>query len=250
MANGYINSVESFGSVDGPGVRYIFFLQGCRMRCAYCHNPETWKIEGGQVLSPEEAFGQAYRYRAYWKKQGGITVSGGEALLQIDFVTDLFKIAKAHGVHTTIDTSGNPFTKEEPFFSKFQALMEVTDLFLLDIKEIDADRHKSLTGFTNANILELAKYLSENGKDMWIRNVLVPGLTDREEDLKALGTFVAGLGHVQRFEVLPYHTLGVSKYQKLGIPYRLSGIEPASKEAVQRAETIMGCERYQGYLTD
>jgi pyruvate formate lyase activating enzyme len=244
---GYINSVESFGSVDGPGVRYMFFLQGCRMRCAYCHNPETWKLEGGQEMTPEEAFRQAYRYKAYWKQGGGITVSGGEAMLQMEFVTELFEIAKEHGVSTALDTSGNPFTRKEPFFSDFQKLMNVTDLFILDLKEINDERHRKLTGQTNANILDLAKYLSEQGKDMWIRHVLVPGITDNEEDLKELGDFVASLNHVQRFEVLPYHTLGVPKYEKLGIEYRLKGVKPATEEEKKRAEEILCCDRYQGY---
>lgn len=245
--NGYINSVESFGSVDGPGVRYMFFLQGCRMRCAYCHNPETWKLEGGKEMSPEEAFRQAYRYKSYWKNSGGITVSGGEAMLQMEFVTELFQIAKSHGVNTALDTSGNPFTREEPFFSNFRKLMDVTDLFILDIKEINEERHRQLTGCTNRNILDLAKYLSEEGKDMWIRHVLVPGITDREEDLKGLGEFVASLQHVQRFEVLPYHTLGVPKYEKLGIDYRLKDVDPASEAEKERAEKIMHCKDYQGY---
>ena len=143
---GKIHSVESFGSVDGPGVRYIVFLQGCHMRCKYCHNPETWAMEGGEELTAKEVFDKAYRYRNYWKKNGGITVSGGEALLQIDFVIALFKLAKEKGVHTTLDTSGNPFTREEPFFSKFNELMKVTDLFMLDIKQIDDEKHKKLIG--------------------------------------------------------------------------------------------------------
>ena len=156
---GRIHSVESFGSVDGPGVRYIVFLQGCHMRCKYCHNPETWKLEDGELQTPQEVFDKAYRYHNYWKDNGGITVSGGEALLQIEFVTELFKIAKKEGVHTTLDTSGNPFTFEEPFISKFNELMAVTDLFMLDIKHIDDEKHKKLTGWTNKNILDMAKYL-------------------------------------------------------------------------------------------
>lgn len=247
---GHINSVESFGSVDGPGVRYMFFLQGCQMRCAYCHNPETWNMEGGKEMTPEEAFRQAYRYKAYWKKSGGITVSGGEAMLQMDFVTELFRIAKDHGVNTALDTSGNPFTREEPFFSRFRDLMKVTDLFILDIKEINEKRHRELTGWTNRNILDLARYLSDEGKDMWIRHVLVPGVTDREEDLQQLGEFVSSLSHVRRFEVLPYHTLGVPKYEKLGIEYRLKGVRPATEEEKVRAENIMHCGDYQDYRKD
>lgn len=245
---GRIHSVESFGSVDGPGVRYIFFLQGCHMRCKYCHNPETWSMTGGELVTPQEAFDKAYRYHNYWKDKGGITVSGGEALIQIDFVTELFKIAKKNGVHTTLDTSGNPFTMEEPFISKFNELMEVTDLFLLDIKHIDDEKHKELTGWTNSNIIQLAKYLSDNNKDMWIRHVLVPTITDDEESLKKLSAFVKTLKTVKRFEVLPYHTLGVFKYENLGVEYALKDILPPTREEIQRANDILETSSYKGYL--
>jgi pyruvate formate lyase activating enzyme len=244
---GLIHSVESFGSVDGPGVRYIVFLQGCHMRCQYCHNPETWSDKGGTWQTPKEVFDKAYRYRNYWKNDGGITVSGGEALLQIDFVTELFKIAKENGVHTTLDTSGNPFTMEEPFISKFNELMKYTDLFMLDIKQINDEKHKKLTGWTNANILELAKYLSDNNKAMWIRHVLVPGVTTDEEDLKALRDFVASLKTVERFEILPYHTLGVFKWEELGEEYKLKDIMPPTKEEIQRAEEILQTASYDKY---
>jgi len=241
---GKIHSVESFGSVDGPGVRYIVFLQGCHMRCKYCHNPETWAMEGGEELTAKEVFDKAYRYRNYWKKNGGITVSGGEALLQIDFVIALFKLAKEKGVHTTLDTSGNPFTREEPFFSKFNELMKVTDLFMLDIKQIDDEKHKKLTGWTNSNILDLAQYLSDNGKAMWIRHVLVPGITTDDADLEKLRDFV---GSVERFEILPYHTLGVFKWENLGIPYELGDVMPPTKEEIAHAEEILHTADYKDY---
>lgn len=244
---GYINSIESFGSVDGPGVRFIFFMQGCRMRCAYCHNPETWKLEGGKPITPEEAFKQAYRYKPYWNNGGGITVSGGEAMLQIDFVTELFQIAKDHGVTTALDTSGNPFTREEPYFSKFNKLMDVTDLFILDIKEINDEAHRRLTGCSNRNILDMARYLSDHDKHMWIRHVIVPGVNDKEEDLVKLGEFVKTLKNVDRFEILPYHTLGVAKYEKMGISYKLDGIAPASDEDKRRAEELTHSADYQGF---
>ncbi len=236
---GRVSSVESFGSVDGPGVRYIFFLQGCPMRCLYCHNPETWNIKGGEVYTPEQAFEKAYRFRSYWKGGGGITVSGGEALLQMDFVLALFRIAKAHGVHTALDTCGITFNKKEPWLSTFRQLMEVTDLFILDIKEMDCARHKALTGHDNAPILEMARYLSEQGKEMWIRHVLVPGYTDQEEDLTDLAHFIRSLDTVTRTEILPYHTMGTVKYQKLGLPYPLEGVPSPTKEQVQRAEAIL-----------
>ena len=244
---GKIHSVESFGSVDGPGVRYIVFLQGCHMRCKYCHNPETWAMEGGEELTAKEVFDKAYRYRNYWKKNGGITVSGGEALLQIDFVIALFKLAKEKGVHTTLDTSGNPFTREEPFFSKFNELMKVTDLFMLDIKQIDDEKHKKLTGWTNSNILDLAQYLSDNGKAMWIRHVLVPGITTDDADLEKLRDFVGSLKTVERFEIPPYHTLGVFKWENLGIPYELGDVMPPTKEEIAHAEEILHTADYKDY---
>lgn len=242
---GRIHSIESFGSADGPGVRFIIFLQGCHMRCKYCHNPDTWALSGGKEQTADEVLQMALRYRKYWGKNGGITVSGGEALLQMDFVIELFEKAKEQGVHTTLDTSGNPFSKEPEFFHRFQRLMEVTDLFLLDIKHIDGDAHKEITGHTNRNILDMAVCLSDNGKDMWIRHVLVPGYTDKEGDLQRLSAFVKTLKTVKRFEVLPYHTLGVFKWGNLGIPYSLKDVQPPTKEEVERANEILDTKAYQ-----
>ncbi len=235
-----IHSVESFGSADGPGVRYIVFLKGCAMRCKYCHNPDTWAGQGEDWQTPEEVLRKALRYKNYWKKNGGITVSGGEALLQIDFVTELFRLAKEKGVNTCLDTSGNPFTRQEPFFGKFQELMEVTDLFMLDIKHMDPAGHRMLTGCDNANILDMARFLSDNGKAMWIRHVLVPGITDDEKQLASLREFIDTLKTVERVEILPYHTLGVFKWKELGIPYQLEGVEPPTEEQVKRAKKVMG----------
>ena len=245
---GRVNSLESFGSVDGPGVRYIVFLKGCQMRCKYCHNPETWSMEGGMEMTPSQVMEKAIRFKAYWKNGGGITVSGGEALLQIDFVIELFRLAKAKGITTCLDTSGNPFSLDEEYLEKFNVLMDLTDTFLLDIKIIDDAKHKELTGWTNKNILDLAKYLSDHNKDMWIRNVLVPGVTDDTKDLEGLRDFVAGLKTVKRFEVLPYHTLGVAKYEEMGIKYSLEGVLPPTKEEIQRANDILETEKYTGYL--
>ena len=247
---GIIHSVESFGSVDGPGVRYIIFLQGCHMRCRYCHNPDTWamKDKNSYEETPAETLKKALRYRSYWKDNGGITVSGGEALLQLDYVTELFRLAKAEGVHTTLDTSGNPFTRDEPFFSKFNELMKYTDLFLLDIKHIDSEKHKALTHWDNSNILDLARYLSDNGKKMWIRHVLVPGYTDDEGDLEKLRDFVKSLKTVDRFEILPYHTLGVFKWKELGMDYTLEDVAPPTGEQIERANNILETKEYRGYL--
>lgn len=249
---GVIHSIESFGSVDGPGVRYIIFLQGCQMRCRYCHNPDTWAMRDSSSFeeTPQETIKKALRYRTYWKQNGGITVSGGEALLQTDYVTELFRLAKEQGIHTTLDTSGNPFTKEEPFLSKFNELMQYTDLFLLDIKHIDNEKHRKLTYCSNQNILELARYLSDNHKSMWIRHVLVPGYTDDEDDLRRLGAFVKSLEFVKRFEILPYHTLGVFKWKQLGVEYTLNEVEPPTREQIERAQKILDTESYMGYLND
>ena len=203
MTKGYIHSLESFGSVDGPGVRYVIFLSGCAMRCQFCHNPDTWNMQAGTPYTADELLEKALRYRSYWGSKGGITVSGGEPLLQIDFLLELFTKAKEKGVHTTLDTCGNPFTREEPFFSKFEKLMEVTDLVMLDIKHMDEEQHVLLTGQKNDNILDMAKYLSDTGKSMWIRHVLVPERSDRDDYLWKLHDFIEKLDHVERVEVLP-----------------------------------------------
>ena len=244
---GKIHSLESFGAADGPGVRFVVFLKGCDMRCKYCHNPDSWASQGGEEWTAEDLIAKVMKYQSYWGKDGGLTVSGGEPLLQIDFLTELFKLAKKEGVHTTIDTSGNPFTREEPFFSKFNELMKYTDLLLLDIKEINPEHHKELTKQDNANILDLAKYLSEIGKPVWIRHVLVPENSDFDEDLDKLGDFIATLGNVERVEVLPYHTLGLFKWENLGIKYQLEGIEPPTDERFENACRRLRTSEYTKY---
>ena len=241
---GRIHSVESFGSADGPGVRYIVFLKGCNMRCQYCHNPDTWAKDGGELMTPEEVLKKALRYKTYWKEKGGITVSGGEALLQIDFVTELFRLAKEKGVNTCLDTSGNPFSMDPEYLEKFDRLMNLTDLFLLDIKAVDGKLHKELTGQPNDNILAMAHYLADHGKSMWIRHVLVPGLTDSEDDLLTLRDLERSLPTLKRVEVLPYHTLGLFKWKKLGITYSLNGVPTPTEEEVRRAEEILEVHKY------
>lgn len=236
---GYVHSLESFGSVDGPGVRYVIFLTGCAMRCQFCHNPDTWNMQAGMEYTTDELLKTALRYRTYWGEQGGITVSGGEPLLQIDFLTELFRKAKEQGIHTTLDTSGNPFTREEPFFGKMQELMQYTDLVMLDIKHIDDENHKALTGHTNQNILDMAKYLDEIHKPVWIRHVLVPERSDEDAALEKLHGFIAGLGNVEKVEVLPYHTLGAYKWKELGYEYPLEGIDPPTKERVEHAKQVL-----------
>ena len=236
---GYVHSLESFGSVDGPGVRYIIFLTGCAMRCQFCHNPDTWDMKTGTLYTTDELLEKAMKYRSYWKNDGGITVSGGEPLLQIDFLTELFRKAKANGIHTTLDTSGNPFTREEPFFSKFNELMKYTDLVMLDIKHIDDEQHKILTGCTNKNILDLARYLSDIKKPVWIRHVLVSERSDYDEYLIKLDEFIQSLDNVQKVEVLPYHTLGAYKWDELGYEYKLKGIDPPSVERFEYANKLL-----------
>ena len=248
ICKGRISTTESFGSVDGPGIRFIVFVQGCRYRCQYCHNPETWEREGGYEATAEEIFRQAWRYRPYWKRTGGITVSGGEPLLQLEFVTELFRLAKEKGVNTVIDTAGEPFTYDEPFFSAFETLLPLSDLFLLDLKQIDDAKHRALTGTSNESALALARFLSERGKRMWIRHVLVPGWTTGEEDLGRLSEFIAGLKTVDRVEVLPYHAMARHKYEELHLPYRLGDTPAPTAEEIARAEEILRVGEYRGYL--
>ena len=248
ICKGRISATESFGSVDGPGIRFIVFVQGCRYRCQYCHNPETWEREGGYEATAEEIFRQAWRYRPYWKQTGGITVSGGEPLLQLAFVTELFRLAKAKGVNTVIDTAGEPFTYDKPFFSAFEELLPLTDLFLLDLKQIDDVKHRALTGVSNESALALAQFLSERGKRMWIRHVLVPGWTTGEDDLSRLSDFIASLKTVDRVEVLPYHAMALHKYEELRLPYRLGDTPAPTAEEIARAEEILRVGEYRGYL--
>ena len=248
ICKGRISTTESFGSVDGPGIRFIVFVQGCRYRCQYCHNPETWERAGGYEATPEEMFREALRYRPYWKERGGITVSGGEPLLQLEFVTELFRLAKEKGVNTVIDTAGEPFTYDEPFFSAFETLLPLSDLFLLDLKQIDDAKHRALTGTSNESALALARFLSERGKRMWIRHVLVPGWTTGEEDLGRLSEFIAGLKTVDRVEVLPYHAMARHKYEELRLPYRLGDTPAPTAEEIASAEEILRVGEYRGYL--
>lgn len=210
------------------------------MRCQFCHNPDTWDLRAGREYTASELIQTALRYRSYWGSEGGITVSGGEPLLQIDFLLELFTEAKKMDIHTTLDTSGNPFTREEPFFSVWKELMEVTDLVMLDIKHIDEEGHQILTGQPGENIKEMAGLMSDLGQPMWIRHVLVPERNDKDEYLQALATFIRGLKTVERVEVLPYHTLGVFKWENLGIPYPLEGIAPPPPERVAHAKHILG----------
>ncbi len=241
---GYIHSTESFGSVDGPGVRFIIFFAGCSMRCKFCHNPDTWDMMKGVKMTSDELLEKALRYRPYWKDVGGITVSGGEPLLQLDFLLELFTKAKEKGINTCIDTAGIPFTREAAWFEKFSTFMSVTDLLLVDVKHIDEDAHVALTGKTGKNIIDMLSYLSEIEKPVWIRHVLVPGITDNDEYLTKTRDFIRTLRNVRRVDVLPYHTLGAMKYQMMGLKYPLEGVDAPTPERIKNAKSLLETERY------
>lgn len=241
---GRVHSFESFGTVDGPGIRFVVFLQGCPLRCKYCHNPDTWS-GGGTEYSVDEVANRVMRYKNYYGEQGGITVSGGEPLLQIEFVTKLFETLKAKGINTCVDTSGITFRENDSeCVEKHKKLLAVTDLFLLDIKHIDDSACKDLTGQGNENTLAFAKFLSDNNKRIWIRQVLVPNITDDDESLQRTKAFIDTLKTVEKVEVLPYHTLGVVKYEQLGIEYPLKDIDAPKKERVQNAKRILLGDSY------
>lgn len=234
---GWVHSVESFGTVDGPGVRMVLFLQGCPMRCAYCHNPDTWLEKRGTLTDTDELIERFLRNRTYYKN-GGITVSGGEPLCQIAFVTELFEKAKKQGISTCLDTSGILFSREKT--EAYEALLAVTDLVLLDIKHTDTEAHRELTGHGNEAVFSFLEFLNEKKVPVWIRRVAVPGHTDSEEELLRLGAYIGGFANVQAVEVLPYHTLGVTKYKELGLPYRLEGIPEMDAETAKKCrQTIL-----------
>ena len=237
--HGFIHSTESFGTVDGPGVRFVIFLQGCPMRCKYCHNPDTWKMNSGSVRSAQSLIQEYERNKAFYTK-GGITVTGGEALMQIDFLLELFALAKEKGIHTCLDTSGITYRPGESAYNeKLDKLMTLTDLVMLDIKHIDPEGHRDLTAHGNDGILAFARYLAQKNIPVWIRHVVVPGITDDPKQLARLGAFLGTLSNVQALDVLPYHIMGVSKYRELDIPYPLDGVPPATKQQAKEAKQII-----------
>ncbi len=236
---GHVHSIESFGTVDGPGIRLVVFLKGCPMRCLYCHNPDTWEPGGGTEMEPEEIISQFLSAEAYYKN-GGITVSGGEPMLQMDFLIQLFTLAKAQNIHTCLDTSGVTFSPAHPdFMEKLDRLLAVTDLILLDIKHIDSAEHQKLCGYPNENILAFARYLDQKQIPVWIRHVIVPGITYKQDELYRTGRFMGSLSNVKALDVLPYHDMGKAKYEKLGIPYALAGVKPLSQEQAIAARKII-----------
>jgi pyruvate formate lyase activating enzyme len=227
---GRIHSLESFGTVDGPGTRFVVFVQGCPMRCAYCHNPDTWGMTGGTLMEPSEIIEQYEKNRPFYANGGGLTVTGGEPLMQVDFLIELFTLAKEKGIHTCIDSSGIAFHPDnDALIAKLDQLMTLTDLVMLDIKHIDPVKHKELTQQPNDNILKFAAYLDQKHVDMWIRHVVVPGITDDDNYLFELGYFIGQFDNLKALDVLPYHTMGEKKYESLGMEYKLKGVPPMDK---------------------
>ena len=230
-----IHSFESLGAVDGPGIRYVIFTQGCHLKCKYCQNRDTWDMNSGTIYNIQDIVEKIERYVPYMQGKGGITVSGGEPLLQPDALITLFKEMKKRNINTAIDTSGNM-----PITDKIKEIIDLTDLFLLDIKCINDEICKDLVGVSNKLELEFAKYLSENGKDMWIRQVLIPGYTDKEEDLIKLREFINSLKTVKKVEILPYHNLGKFKWDNMNVPYEFENVKVPTNEEVKKAKEILG----------
>lgn len=227
-----IHSIETFGTSDGPGIRLVIFTQGCNFRCLYCHNPDTFEINGGKEMSINEIMKVAEKQKEYFGKNGGITVSGGEPTLQVEEMVKLFKLAKKNGINTALDTNGSIVS------DKVKKLYELTDLLILDVKHIDDRQHIKLTGLSNKNVLEMANYREKTNRPMWLRYVLVPGINDQKEYLVKFGEHFKDYKNIEKVEILPYHTLGVYKYKELGIKYKLDGVLPPSKESVLKTEKI------------
>ncbi len=237
MTKGKIHSYETFTASDGPGVRFLVFLSGCPFRCRYCHNPDTWAAPPAFEATAPDVLARALRYKEYWGETGGITVSGGEPMLQAAFVAELFEQAHARGVTTCLDTSAACFDEANP---EIVRLLSLSDTVLLDLKHIDEAKHRDLTGKSNAPVLACARYLAKIGTPVWIRHVLVPGLTDDEADLKNLGAFIRTLPNVVKTEILPYHTLGMDKWARLGLDYTLKNMRPPIAEEITRARRLIG----------
>lgn len=230
-----VHSVETFGTVDGPGIRYVLFLQGCPLKCKYCHNRDTWDLSFGTERTLDDILSEIKRYTPYFKaSNGGVTISGGEPLLQAEFVTELFKELHKLNIHTALDTAGSL-----PLNDSIKELLKYTDLVILDIKHINDEKAKKLTGLSNKNTLEFAKYLSDNNLPMWIRQVIVPGYTDDTNDLKELKTFIDSLQSVKKVEILPYHKLGEYKWETLGEDYPLKNVEPPTDEQLKKVKEIL-----------
>lgn len=239
MTKGYIHSIESCGTVDGPGLRYVIFLQGCPMRCLYCHNPDTWEPNVGEQMTVDEVLEGFYSNTPFYRS-GGVTVTGGEPMMQMDFLIELFTKLHKDGVHTCIDSSGIMFRPDnQAFMEKLETLMSVTDLVMLDIKHIDPEQHKKLTSHSNDRILAFARYLDEKKIPVWIRHVVVPGITLYKDYLERLGNFIGTLSNVKALDVLPYHSMGKVKYENLKMDYPLKDTKDATKEEAVAAKNII-----------
>ena len=230
-----VHSIESFGTVDGPGIRFVLFLQGCHLQCKYCRNRDTWNMNGGEYKSLDDIFEKIMKYKNYIYPNGGVTVTGGEPLLQVKFLIELFEKLKKENIHTCIDTSGMVALTDD-----IKKLLFLTDLVLLDIKHIDSEKCKNLVGFNNERELAFARYLSDNNIHMWIRQVLVPGYTDDKQDLLKLKDFISSLNTVDKVEILPYHNMGRYKWEKLGLKYELDGVRVANDDDVKKAKNLLG----------
>ncbi len=238
---GRIHSFESFGTVDGPGIRFVIFMQGCSLKCKYCQNRDSWEIHAGNLYHVDEVVKKIDKYKNYiLPSGGGVTVTGGEPLLQASFLITLFKKLKALNIPTAIDTSGMVAITND-----MKELISLTDLFLLDIKHINDEKCKALVGFSNKLELEFAKYLSDNNKDIWIRQVIIPTITDDKYDLMQLKDFISSLKTVKNIELLKYHTLGKSKWEALNATYELDNVPPATDEDILKAKEIL---RYIDYV--
>jgi len=233
---GRIHSTDSFGTVDGPGVRFVVFFQGCPLRCQYCHNPDTWDFDGGREVTAEELMREYDSYKEFLTS-GGITATGGEPLAQPEFLAELFRLAKSKGVHTCLDTSAGVWSPENS--AKIDEVLRFTDLVMLDIKHIDNEQHKALTGIGNANILRFAEHLRDLDIPVWIRHVVVPGITDSHDELFRLGEFLSTLKNLKALDVLPYHDMAKPKYEQLGIAYPLPDTPPLSKDGAIAAREVI-----------
>lgn len=247
MTVGYYQSLESFALVDGPGVRSVLFLAGCPFRCLFCHNPDSWEFSKKNPITPEEAYKKLIRYKPYWRDNGGVTISGGEPLAQLDFIIELSRLFHNEGISVAIDTSGATFNMSDAYLKKFDELLQVSDLFLLDIKAVDSSLHKKITGKDNKNVLELFSYLDKKNYPIWVRHVLVPTLSDNDERLRETHEFLSQFKNIRRVEVLPYHTLGTFKYDLLKMEYPLKDVPAPTKERVENAEKILCVKDYPDY---
>ncbi|AWI06530.1 pyruvate formate-lyase-activating protein [Clostridium drakei] len=235
MTLGKMHSFESMGLVDGPGIRTVVFMQGCSLRCAYCHNPDTWNFQGGTEITPEELVKKIVRFKPYFKNGGGVTFSGGDPLMQPDFLIEALKLCKEQGIHTTIDTAGYGV-------GKYDEILKYTDLVLLDIKHVDDCGYRNLVGQSKKGFDEFLQAVQEANTKLWIRHVVVPGITDSEEHIKKLASIIKSIKNVEKVELLPYHTLGVEKYNKMGIEYKLSNVDSMNKEELNKLYKILNKE--------